>query len=292
MCAGDPAGQLGGGAHCQCGAARAHHGGHTVDPGQGEAQPCGAARSAEEIILIFNSAAHQINPQSRVATVQQRSHALLAACLQLQVPNQPDAYEFSIRTPVTPPRWKDFDIELEAAWEAVVTQLMAGAHRVGRPHDPPGQLSPCTCLIIRAFFSMRKHHAHSMLHAGTMHAILQPLPCTGVDGALLHAQSTHPDTVDYPKLAQSILRYGYYWYNFMPLARGTAATGYTTILSLFWAAGMPVTARIPKEYQVGEKLEFSMRRAPVVSPFLHDRAAESPTPVDIVKAIECREPHT
>ena len=36
----------------------------------------------------------------------------------------------------------------------------------------------------------------------------------------------------------------------MPLARGTAACGYTAILSLFWAASMPVTASIPKDYQV------------------------------------------
>ena len=27
----------------------------------------------------------------------------------VRVPKQPEAYEFSIRTPVTPPRWKDFD---------------------------------------------------------------------------------------------------------------------------------------------------------------------------------------
>jgi hypothetical protein len=40
-------------------------------------------------------------------------------------------------------------------------------------------------------------------------------------------------------------------YNFMPLARGTAACGYTALLSLFWAAGMPVTSSIPKDYQVG-----------------------------------------
>jgi hypothetical protein len=37
----------------------------------------------------------------------------------------------------------------------------------------------------------------------------------------------------------------------MPLARGTAAVGYTTTLALFWAAGMPVTAHIPRDYQVG-----------------------------------------
>ena len=46
------------------------------------------------------------------------------------------------------------------------------------------------------------------------------------------------------------MTYCYYWYNFMPLARGTAAVGYTTMLGLFWGAGMPVTATIPKDYQV------------------------------------------
>ncbi len=43
-----------------------------------------------------------------------------------QVPNQPDAFEFSIRTPVTPPRWKEFDAELEAAWEAVLQAMLQG----------------------------------------------------------------------------------------------------------------------------------------------------------------------
>jgi hypothetical protein len=36
----------------------------------------------------------------------------------------------------------------------------------------------------------------------------------------------------------------------MPLARGTAAVGYTTMLGLFWAAGMPITQPIPTDYQV------------------------------------------
>lgn len=56
-----------------------------------------------------------------------------------------------------------------------------------------------------------------------------------------HAQAT----------ARAILRFGYYWYNFMPLARGTAACGYTAVLSLLWTAGMPVTVSIPMNYQVG-----------------------------------------
>lgn len=36
----------------------------------------------------------------------------------------------------------------------------------------------------------------------------------------------------------------------MPIARGTAACGYTTILALFWAAGMPISVEIPTGYQV------------------------------------------
>ena len=62
---------------------------------------------------------------------------------------------------------------------------------------------------------------------------------------------------DLPQAAPLILTYGYYWYNFMPLARGTAACGYTTILSLFWAAGMPVTASIPKDYQARVPVAFN-----------------------------------
>ena len=44
----------------------------------------------------------------------------------VQSHTQPDSYEFSIRTPVTPPRWKEFDAELEAAFEALVQALLDG----------------------------------------------------------------------------------------------------------------------------------------------------------------------
>ena len=63
-----------------------------------------------------------------------------------------------------------------------------------------------------------------------------------------------PGSGDQTRAAPLILTYAYYWYNFMPLARGTAACGYATLLSLFWAAGMPVTASIPKDYQVGSRV--------------------------------------
>ncbi|KAJ7524844.1 hypothetical protein O6H91_17G024500 [Diphasiastrum complanatum] len=52
------------------------------------------------------------------------------------------------------------------------------------------------------------------------------------------------------KVRDCILRLTYYWYNFMPLARGTAVVGYTTLLGLFLAADMNVTTSIPKGIQV------------------------------------------
>lgn len=99
----------------------------------------------------------------------------------VKVPNQPDAFEFSIRTPVTPARWSLFEADLSQSWTNVISQL------------------------------------------------------TGTD---LESTSTW------------ILTYAYYWYNFMPLARGTAASGHATLLALFWAAGIPVTSTIPLNYQV------------------------------------------
>jgi hypothetical protein len=43
-------------------------------------------------------------------SVSRPGHSLEGTRLTLvKVPNQPAAHEFSIRTPVTPPRWKDFD---------------------------------------------------------------------------------------------------------------------------------------------------------------------------------------
>lgn len=41
-----------------------------------------------------------------------------------------------------------------------------------------------------------------------------------------------------------------YRYNFMPIARGTAATGYVSLLGFFLAIGHPITAKIPQGIQV------------------------------------------
>ncbi|KAF3438823.1 hypothetical protein FNV43_RR17098 [Rhamnella rubrinervis] len=48
----------------------------------------------------------------------------------------------------------------------------------------------------------------------------------------------------------AILRMTYYWYNFMPLSRGSAAVGFIVMLGLLLAANMEFTGNIPKGLQV------------------------------------------
>ncbi|PSC68513.1 suppressor of RPS4-RLD 1-like isoform X1 [Micractinium conductrix] len=93
---------------------------------------------------------------------------------------QPESFEFSIRTPVTPARWDDYDEELEGMFERLSAAL---AER------------------------------------------------------------------DAPAAAEAALRFAYYWYNFMPLARGSAFCGYVAMLGALLASGTPVRARMPTSYQ-------------------------------------------
>ncbi|OMO56531.1 Tetratricopeptide TPR-1 [Corchorus capsularis] len=49
---------------------------------------------------------------------------------------------------------------------------------------------------------------------------------------------------------EAILRMTYYWYNFMPLSRGTAAVGFIVLLGILLAANMEFTGNIPKGVQI------------------------------------------
>ncbi|CAI5996542.1 unnamed protein product, partial [Closterium sp. NIES-65] len=102
----------------------------------------------------------------------------------------PTYYEFSIKTPVVPTRWDEYDFEMETAWKDLCE----------------GYLDDILKASDVDAYRRRIHHA--------------------------------------------ILRMGFYWYNFMPMARGTAMVGYVSMLGLFAAADMHVTADIPKGAQV------------------------------------------
>lgn len=60
--------------------------------------------------------------------------------------------------------------------------------------------------------------------------------------------STELDALE--TVRDAILRMTYYWYNFMPLARGTAVTGFVVLLGLLLAANMEFTETIPKGLQI------------------------------------------
>lgn len=51
----------------------------------------------------------------------------------VKIPNQPDAFEFSIRTPVTPSRWEQFETDLSSAWAKIIEGLQGGRS----PYLPP-----------------------------------------------------------------------------------------------------------------------------------------------------------
>ena len=51
-------------------------------------------------------------------------------------------------------------------------------------------------------------------------------------------------------------------YNFMPLARGSAVVGAMTILAVFLAAGMPITANIPKVRAVSHRSQCTSLAIP------------------------------
>lgn len=53
----------------------------------------------------------------------------------VSVPNQPNGVEFSIRTPVTPPRWKQFDRDLKAAWDKIIDAFLSGKHPFDAKYD-------------------------------------------------------------------------------------------------------------------------------------------------------------
>ncbi|KAL7141472.1 hypothetical protein ABFS83_08G055300 [Erythranthe nasuta] len=98
-------------------------------------------------------------------------------------------YDFAIKTPCTPSRWDDFELEMTSAWEALCD-------------------------------------AYCGENYGT------------TDFDLLE------------NAREAILRMTYYWYNFMPLSRGTAVIGFVVLLGLFLAANMEFTGKIPEGVQV------------------------------------------
>ncbi|XP_031550706.1 tetratricopeptide repeat protein 13-like [Actinia tenebrosa] len=63
-------------------------------------------------------------------------------------------------------------------------------------------------------------------------------------------EARKPSNKDLDALGQNILSLAYYFFNLMPLSRGSSAVAYTVALGLFLAAGREATGKIPKGKEV------------------------------------------
>ncbi|GJP49963.1 hypothetical protein CLOM_g9120 [Closterium sp. NIES-68] len=129
------------------------------------------------------------------------------------------SFDFVIRTTVDKHRWKDLDLELTAAWEALCESVLDARTEAADPH--------------------------------------------------LYRQ----------RIQRSILRLGYFWYQFMPLTRGSAMVGLISILGLSLAADMETTALIPEGVQVDWEALLSPTFAKFndsVAPWLYEHVKPAP----------------
>lgn len=79
------------------------------------------------------------------------------------------------------------------------------------------------------------------------------------------------------KIYDAILTMAFYWYNFMPLSRGTAACGYIIIIACFLAIGKQITSKIPKGEMVDWKAILNQKPddfIDTVSPWMYKDLAD------------------
>lgn len=146
-----------------------------------------AATSAEDLYNLRNQDYFVVTPCNSTAVP---GKTMEGTRLTIQK-SPPEGFEYSIRTPGTPPRWVDYDIELTFLFERLTTH------------------------------AKRLNSEGSSLANKELEAL--------------------KDLV-----SEDILSIAFYWYNFMPLARGTAACGYISILGMFLATGTHLQAKIPQ----------------------------------------------
>ncbi|CAI5481737.1 unnamed protein product [Closterium sp. Yama58-4] len=97
------------------------------------------------------------------------------------------------------------------------------------------------------------------------------------------ATDTHLRATDFHlyrrRVREGVLRMGYYWYQFMPLTRGSAMVGIISILGLSLAADMETLSLIPKDVQVDWEAILNPRFKQFndsVSPWFYSKVAPAP----------------
>jgi len=66
----------------------------------------------------------------------------------------------------------------------------------------------------------------------------------------LLTEEVRKENMDLDKVSDLILQFTYFWYNFMPLSRGTAACGYIGLVAMFLAIGIKIKDLVPEKLLV------------------------------------------
>ncbi|EGC40514.1 hypothetical protein DICPUDRAFT_146678 [Dictyostelium purpureum] len=119
----------------------------------------------------------------------------------------PEGYEFAIRTPGTPARWKQYDEEMTVVFNKIIEKAFT-------------------------YHQLDMRVKHETANHGSASTKLQ-----------------EKQTEILNELSDLILALTFYWYNFMPLSRGSAALGFTTLLGLFLSLDIQISSNIPKNQQ-------------------------------------------
>jgi hypothetical protein len=114
-------------------------------------------------------------------------------------------------------------------------------------HAVPGRVMEGTRLAVHKELP---HGFHFMIRTAST-----PSRWKQYDEEMSHAfdnicQAAMREEKDSHTLLELVLTYAFYWYNFMPLSRGTAACGLVAITGLLLAFGLEITNPIPKGLQV------------------------------------------
>mmetsp|Transcript_120516 Transcript_120516/g.341538 ORF Transcript_120516/g.341538 Transcript_120516/m.341538 type:complete len:735 (-) Transcript_120516:101-2305(-) len=184
-----------------------------IVPDDGQLERVRAAETHDELYDVFGCDFWVVTP---CRSVSRPGHVLDGTRITVQrLSPRHRGHEFSIRTPCTPARWDDFEAEMTAAWKDCVGQVRLLRERL---QETAGGESE--------FFA-----TYAQQRADDLPAHLDLVP-------RIH------------RLIKAALRVSFYWYNFMPLSRGSASLGLIMLHALLLSAGFEIRDTLPDGQQI------------------------------------------
>jgi hypothetical protein len=135
--------------------------------------------------------------------------------LTVQRKSNPDGFEFTIRTPGTPDRWKDYELEMASAWQ----EMQAVAVKDARRHNA------------------RRRADLDSYGSGASTADAAAAAAAAAAEAAVAEEATYEASFADSALEASLTVF-FYWVNFGPLSRGSAACGYAVLRACLAAVGL------------------------------------------------------